>query len=716
MTAINDSNTASALFSQRIHTWLAGRYLPWVLWMAIGVTLAAVVMAQATVLPSRYWLLIYALLAALAIWQWRLRRWLIVSPLLLGLLLGATLMQERLYAWQAETIPSIWQGVNFQATIRVDGVARQTAKGGWSVPVVIVDAPSSVLVDKTILASFTAEREPVAGEVWPVNMRLHSAQGRFNPGGFDYLAWLFSQDIQGTANVYLQKSADIQQSWHWQAWRWQAMKRMQSVLPEQSEFSGLSVALVLGEASAVTAEQWQVLRDTGTLHMAVVSGTHITLISGMAWFLALFLWRLKPSERIPAEVFASIIALIAAVAFAFLAGMDVPVQRAIIMFMMLVLGVWLRRSLPAVLTLSWALLLVLLWDIAAVLQPGFWLSFIATAILLSLMRMSSGKVKRLLLLHLGMSVLLAPFLWFFFAEIPTYSALANLLASPIMEWLLVPLLFVIALLAWVLPSLAAWLAELADVFWQFAWSMLSWIANLPLAVLVLSAQSFHPAADEHIITLLDTGKDEVVAVWQTKGHAWLIGIGDQQGKTHSVDSVVVPSLAALGIHQLDGVLLTKQSQYHDAALRHLQSRIAVQQVLSADELCHPQTSTLFSDDIAHQRIEWQQDESGYCWLVAYQQQQPIVELTWQAPTYQAASTTGVARIAPAVSHAADHDLQAATKPVWISPLKAAHGDWASESYHTQAWGAMSWRFRPKGADLLVSYRQQQQRFYHREQE
>ena len=51
-------------------------------------------------------------------------------------------------------------------------------------------------------------------------------------------------------------------------------------------------ALVVGDRSAMTSAQWQILRATGTSHLMAISGLHIGLVAGLAYFLVIRLWSL----------------------------------------------------------------------------------------------------------------------------------------------------------------------------------------------------------------------------------------------------------------------------------------------------------------------------------------------------------------------------------------------------------------------------------------
>ena len=489
------------------------------------------------------------------------------------------------------------------------------------------------------------------------------------------------------------------------------MQKLLSVLPADSDFTGLSVALVLGEVSAVSDEQWRVLRDTGTLHMAVVSGTHITLVAGLAWFLGLALWKLAPSQRYPAVLVASIVALFAAVSFAFLAGMNVPVQRALIMFVMLMMAVWLKRSLHPVLTLSWALIAVLLWDVGAVMQVGFWLSFIATAILLWMLTIEGGRLQRLVLLHLGMSLLLAPFLLLFFQQIPTYSALANLLTSPIIEWLLVPLLLIIALLAWIAPSLATLLSQLTEQLWALVWVILSEIATWPMAVLLLSPTAWwHSLPDEaQRLTLLDMGSKQVVAVWQTPQGDWLLGTGSQQGKSHSMETIILPSLTALGVQRLAGVVMSDNSEVGQKGLSLLKQRMGVERTLSSESCLQGEMASA----IDALPIQGWWSEQGQCWLIMnIQHRLAPFALSWQTP-----KANDWPHYMPIITPELSAKPSASSSKVdlWISAGSPVRSGWAQQHYGTQQQGAMTWQISEQGFSLFKAYKPANQRFYHQQE-
>jgi hypothetical protein len=377
------------------------------------------------------------------------------------------------------------------------------------------------------------------------------------------------------------------------------------------------------------------------------------------------------------------------------------------MFLVLMLAVWLKRDLHPVLTLSWALIAVLVWDVGSVMQVGFWLSFIATAILLWMLTIEGGRLKRLLLLHLGMSLFLAPFLLLFFQQIPTYSALANLLTAPLIEWLLVPLLLVIALLAWFLPSLASGLAQLTDWVWSWVWSILSEIATWPLAVLLLSPTAWLNGLPDHAqrVTLLDMGNSEVVVVWQTQQGHWLIGTGSQQGKSHTMETIILPNLTALGVNRLAGVVMTNHSESGQTGLNLLKQRLVPQQVVSTRHCLQNEQGLPMQGWLSAQ---------GQCWLIMNpdSHQHSSFAINWQTPKAND-WPEGMPLIVPAI---AGKSTAFSSVPLWISAGKLPPTGWSLQSYATQKQGAMTWQVDAQGFSLVNAYKPKNQRFYHQEGE
>ena len=147
--------------------------------------------------------------------------------------------------------------------------------------------------------------------------------------------------------------------------------------------AGLLAALIVGDQNAIERGDWDVFRATGVAHLMSISGLHITMFAWLAALLVGALWR--RSERLclawPAQHAALVGGVLLAAGYALFSGWGVPAQRTI--WMLATVGL-LRLSgrrwpWPSVWLLACAVVVAI--DPWALLQAGFWLSFVAVGVL-----------------------------------------------------------------------------------------------------------------------------------------------------------------------------------------------------------------------------------------------------------------------------------------------------------------------------------------------
>ena len=106
--------------------------------------------------------------------------------------------------------------------------------------------------------------------------------------------------------------------------------------------------------------------------MVAISGQHIALVAVLGWWLG----------RLFGLRGAIVVALLFAAIYSWLAGFAVATERALIMVLVWSLLRWCKRDWPAYRVWLWAFVVLCLWDPFALYSAGFWLSFLAVAILL----------------------------------------------------------------------------------------------------------------------------------------------------------------------------------------------------------------------------------------------------------------------------------------------------------------------------------------------
>ena len=232
------------------------------------------------------------------------------------------------------------------------------------------------------------------GDRWQLAVRLKAPHGHINPHGFDYELWLWEQSLQATG--YVRNGVkDTPPQWLGHTWAHPVERLRQRVrnaidarVPDRAT-AGIVAALLVGDQAAIERADWDVFRATGVAHLMAISGLHIT---GLAWLAALSvgcLWRrsdawapAKPwSLWLPAPLAASACAACVALAYAVFTGWGVPAQRTVWMLAVVTLLRWHGLRWPLLSVWLSVCAVVLALDPWALLQAGFWLSFVAVGVL-----------------------------------------------------------------------------------------------------------------------------------------------------------------------------------------------------------------------------------------------------------------------------------------------------------------------------------------------
>lgn len=454
-----------------------------------------------------------------------------------------------------------------------------------------------------------------SGERWRVAVKLKRPAGLLNPHAFDYDAWLLAQRIGATGTV---KDGELLSEARW-AWRDGIRQRLQAV--DAQGRTGVLTALVLGDGSGLSRQDWQVLQDTGTVHLLVISGQHIGLLAGVVYLLIAGLARygLWPN-RLPWLPWACGLAFAAALGYGLLAGFEVPVRRACLMIGLVLLWRLRFRHLGAWWPLLLALNGVLLLDPLASLQPGFWLSFAAVAVLIFTFSGRLGpwrwwqtwtRAQWLIAIGLG------PLLLVLGLPISLSGPLVNLLAVPwisllvlppaLLGTLLLPVPYVGEGLLWLAGGLIdglfrglAWVAGLVPAWVPAAIPLWVWglgalgafLLLLPRGVplrplgwplLLLLIFPPRPEIPEGVADIwqLDVGQGLAILV-RTRHHTLLYDAGPRFGDNDLGERVVLPTLRKLGVDGIDLMLISHAHADHAGGARAVAQGLPVKHVLGGE--------------------------------------------------------------------------------------------------------------------------------------
>ena len=487
-----------------------------------------------------------------------------------------------------------WYGGAFLAGPAVVGDAGITKAGEAEVPVSALNRlPADVK----------------AGERWEMTLRFKAPHGSLNPHGFDYELWLWEQGVQATGYVRASAKDPVPVRLA-QTWRYPVTLARQTVREqiyrqvEQRQFAGMIAALVVGDQAAIDRLDWDVFRATGVAHLVSISGLHITMFAWGAALAVGWLWRRSGALCIalPSPNASLIGGVLLATAYAVFSGWGVPAQRTCLMLATVALLRLSGARWPWAHVWMLACAVVVAVDPWALLQPGFWLSFVAVGVLFATDsgagsahstgprgindRIFSGLKEQWVI-----TVALTPLSLLLFGQVSVVGLAANALAIPWITLLVTPLAMMGVLLPalWDVAALCiGWL--LAYLQWLASWSWATitvavppwWVGaagvlggvvlvlpwnwsmralGVPLLLPVLLWRAPLPPMGEFELLAADIGQGNAVLV-RTASHALLFDAGPRYSlESDAGHRVLVPLLQALNT-RLDTVVLSHRDMDH----------------------------------------------------------------------------------------------------------------------------------------------------------
>jgi len=439
------------------------------------------------------------------------------------------------------------------------------------------------------------------GEIWQLRIKLRAVRGYQNPAGFDYEAWSLANRIDGGGAVRFGQRLAAASGWSWNQLRLDLRARIGAIA---LRYPGIVLALLTGDGALMSDTEWDLFRATGTVHLMVISGLHLTIVATVGAALGRALSRI--SQRLLArsgETWPGLIgAMVLVTLYACLAGWGVPVLRSWVALVLVLFAQPLGRRLSLPMMFLWVAAIVLTCDPLAPLQAGFWLSFGAVAVLLAQFapRIGPGSTLRALVMsQVVLAVAMVPALLATVGGVAWVGPLANLLAVPLVSVVVVPVDLVAGIWLTTFGDSGGWLLHVADwiiafvvgylrALAEFDWT--GWRADRGMAVLMLSAVAGgamllpltlrhralllpcvllplvpldqRPTYGQFRVTVLDVGQGLAVVV-ETARHRLLYDAGPRFPSGFDLGSaVVLPSLRRANRAGLDLAVLSHADMDH----------------------------------------------------------------------------------------------------------------------------------------------------------
>lgn len=358
-----------------------------------------------------------------------------------------------------------------------------------------------------------------------------------NPTGFDSYRWLRGRHIDGVANIlavgtpiqgadsnalivstgdisYLKRLRTYIDQGRWQL-RQSFYRQWPSLTEAQQQANAVTLSLLTGDRSLINRETKDLYQLAGISHLLAISGTHVLflaiVLSGLATLIvdrfSPVLYRHMPRWQVRWSVMIS-----AAFIYALFTGFDVPAARTA--WMLMAVGTVRLTLLPISTTrVLLALAVLMAWvDPFVLWQAGYWLSFVAVALLLryedSLQRSGSNSginsqqvpasrlsvqksglayvfaalwpsVTRLFKLQCWLFIALLPITLLLFGKASLWGLVINLFAIGLFGWIIVPLNLLAGLCYLLMPSVATALWALVSGIVTSLHELITWLTALP---------------------------------------------------------------------------------------------------------------------------------------------------------------------------------------------------------------------------------------------
>ena len=457
------------------------------------------------------------------------------------------------------------------------------------------------------------------------DVRLHRAGGFRNPGGFNYAEHLEREGILVVGTARAERVIVVDDpgpSWHVRVKRG-AREAIERALPPAS--AALLTGLLLGERTALPPEIDTAFRRAGVYHVLAVSGFNVALLAGSTFVL---LTLVGAGHRVAATV-----AMVVVAGFAAVVGPEPSVLRAVIMATLVLGGLLVDREASVLNSLALAALVILALRPGDLRDPGFQLSFAATAGIV-VAPLPRGMVAGAIGVSLAAALAVLPITLAHFNQFSLIGPLANLGVVPLAglativglagvavaggaaaagdvvvnaTWpVLIALRGLVALAAapsWALvhlpaPPAPAVICYVAALLLALAWWRLRAerpqparragvlaLALVAIAVAVSAWPLVRPADGRLRVVVLDVGQGDAIVVETPEGRALLIDAGG--GGPMRLDAgerVVAPVLWNRGILRLAAAVTTHEDQDHAGGLAAIRRLFTITEAWTAGEL------------------------------------------------------------------------------------------------------------------------------------
>jgi len=398
------------------------------------------------------------------------------------------------------------------------------------------------------------------------------------------------------------------------------------------EVASFQKAIILGLKGEIGQDIRDSFSATGLAHLLSISGTHFGLLAFIIFKtikMAVKFFPLRVLTRVTLYITPTQIAIILTlpllIFYALISGTSTPTVRSLIMIFIYMLALFLGRRDQWLNSLAVAAIIILLWQPQALFDLSFQLSFIAVFSIGYVLEKRSGdkekgtglqkvveKIKTAFIMTLAAVSGTAPIVVLVFKRFSLISPGTNLLITPIVCFIILPLGFFTGFIALLFNMSSLPLSRLTNMITSFTLNLIKAFAEIPYSSLPLHNPSFiimvlyfltlmfvfksrvkwrflpfililcfyfltpHLYANNFNVTFLDVGQGDAAVVEFPDRRVMLIDGGTRDPDTGRM--VIAPYLWSKGIRKIDFIALTHFHPDHHGGLIYIMDNFKVGEI------------------------------------------------------------------------------------------------------------------------------------------
>ncbi len=428
--------------------------------------------------------------------------WLWLAPVLMVAILGVMMLRRFNISAQASHFALLFLMLSLGAAVcklraeHVSAPVLNAGRGDYRIEAFVVDnvSPSS---DEPRLLLAPIAIDGLAEKDLPLRLRVALRPGTveaanlepgdmvsafalldpppapFMPGGYDFARGAWFQGIGGVGLIPGQPKIMSSPPCPWaltalmtlNRLRWRISQQLvATITPEFSDgraMGGFAAALVTGDQAFVPQSLIGDMRSSGLAHILSISGVHMAVVGGFVFLALRFSMALLPwlALRVPIKKVAAALSIACVLLYLAIAGAPAPAVRSAVVACVVFAAILLDRRALSLRALAIAAFIVIALTPEAVIQPGFLMSFSATAALLALSETVKPPIAELsvprwvkwiqatwhglwlsLVASVAATAATTPFAIAYFNRFTVYGLVSNLFEAPVTGLIVMPAL------------------------------------------------------------------------------------------------------------------------------------------------------------------------------------------------------------------------------------------------------------------------------------